>query len=162
MTSWPDHVWLCKRHAEPIGKRVPVLCRVPASPRGCWQTGPAPACAVWEPLNRRLLSGKLPRNLLAFSSRLEDHTMGCQNSPCRVATGLAVADATTLTSVQKWLSLVPWSSGYVDAERCVLLQMLVPAAHKALAESYTHSTLFPILICSGFAFALSPSWGCAG
>lgn len=87
------------------------------------------------------LVGSSPETCRFFSSTLEDHTMGCQKSPCLVATGLVVADTTTLTSVQRWLSLAPWSSGYVDTERWVLLQMLVPASHEALAESCTHSAL---------------------
>lgn len=132
-TSWPDHLRLCKQHAEPIGKSVLVIHRVPALPRGSQQRGPALTHTVWELLNRRLLGGKLPRNAQVFSSTLEDHTMGCQKSPCLVATGLAVADTTTLTSVQRWLSLGPWSSGFVGTERCVLLQLLVPASHEALA-----------------------------
>lgn len=61
--------------------------------------------------------------------------------PCLVATGLAVADTTILIPVQWQLSLAPWFSGYVDRERCVLLQILVSPSHEAPAESCTQSTL---------------------
>lgn len=99
--------------------------------------GSSSRCAVQGLLISRLLVGKLPRHAQCFSSTLENHTKGCPRSPCLVATGLAVADATTLTSMQQWL-LVPaieaWRSGWYR-----LLQTLILPSHRALFGWVLHS-----------------------
>lgn len=133
-----DHLQLCKPSP---------LVRVYWSFSECQHLPEGPSRGVQPPAmqygNCRLLHGMPPRNVQVFSSTLEDNTVGCQNSPCLVDTGLVVADTTTLMSMQQWLSWAPLSSGYVDTERCILLQILVPASHKSLTESCTYSSRFP-------------------
>lgn len=111
--------------------------RVPAK-------GSSPSCAVWALPICRLLDGNLPRHAQGFSSTLESHTKGCQSSPCLVATGPAVAGAATLTSMQQWLPVAPWTLGWY---RPGLLQMLMSASCEALFGWVLHS------LCS-----YSPSW----
>lgn len=122
----------CWAHWEDCAKHflsASITQRVPA-------TGSSLSCAAQGLLICRLLVGKLPRHAQCFSSTLENHTKGCQRSPCLVATGLAVADAATLTSMQQWQPVAPWSSGWC---RYRLLQMLISASHKALFDWVLHS-----------------------
>lgn len=148
---------------SPLGRLCQIFAECQHHPEGPSRGVQSQLCST-ETTHQQAACWETPQTFTGFfkyawepHQRVPEVSLPCSYRTCRGWCNYTGIHAAMATCASHWSSEMRVIKIQITAD----INFSIPQGFVWLSPALT-LILFPILLCSGFAFTLSPSWGCAG